>query len=111
MQEAARPPMVEMFIASTDELHEPGSEGMPGLKRSRSMKVPPPRHAPPRKLVTLSNGELEGKSREYSDADVRALKNELGLMTAELKDASLDLKENQQKLRCVGSLCNGACLP
>ena len=98
------PSTVEMYVASTDELlQEPGSESGPGLKRSQTMQVPPPRHAPPRKLNLAADGELTSSSESHGEGKLRAAQNELGMVAAELRDTVIELKESQQNLRQVSS--------
>ena len=95
MQEAAS--TIEMYVASAEELHDDGTESPPKLRRSISMHVPPPRSAPPQKVAVASNEELS--KTDSQNTELRSMKNELGMMTAELREAALDLKDSQRNLR------------
>ena len=88
-----------MFIASVDEVHEADVERPQSLRRNSSMRVPSPRHATPHMLAISSNGQFGGRSISRNETDLRSMKNELAVVTAELRDASVDLEMKQQKLR------------
>ncbi len=95
MQEGAS--TIEMYIASTDGLHENESDPPAGLRRSLSKRVAPPRSAPPQRITMTSEGELS--KADSQSTELRSLKNELGMITAELREAAVDLKDSQRKLR------------
>ena len=91
------PSTIEMYIATSDELHRDGNDACPGLKRSLSLRVTPPRSAPPQRVSLASTGELSKTSTQ--SAEMRSLKNELGMTEAELRETALDLKDSERNLR------------
>lgn len=89
-----------MFVASVDEdLGDGPSNQHPRLKRSKSVHVPPPRHAAPQKLA-LPADEERSKIEKAVSAENRILKQELGMTSAELHDLKAELQDSQRLLRC-----------
>ena len=86
-----------MYIATSDELEDHGDDASLAPTRILSMRVPPPRSTPPQEVSLASNGELLKASSQ--SAEMRSLRNELGMATAELMERELELKDSQQKLR------------
>jgi len=91
---------VEMYVAEDlDSLVGGDHEAAEPRKR---LRVPPPRKATPRALVSQKS-ESQGLQGSSSEAEVEALKAELGVMAAELREASVELAELKKTRRDLRS--------